>query len=82
VVPVVNYRNPDGRFVSEIRPALTWKTCEDPRREIAENTARFAANLENDIYAHPDEWLWVHRRFKGDLGPLRPEEWIEGRSRR
>ena len=82
VLPVVNYRLPDGRFVTEIRPALEWKAAEDPNREIAENTARFAKDIEADVYSHPEQWHWVHRRFKGDLGPLRPEEWSEGRSRR
>jgi KDO2-lipid IV(A) lauroyltransferase len=81
VLSVVNYRTEKGDFVTEIRSPLAWTECEDPRLEVAENTARFAAVLEKDIYAHPGQWLWTHRRFKGDLGPLRPGEWLEGRSR-
>jgi KDO2-lipid IV(A) lauroyltransferase len=85
VLPVVNYRREDGKYVSDIRPEIAWKPAaegEDPRIEIGENTARFAQVLEKDIYAHPEQWLWTHRRFKGDLGPLRSGEWLEGRSRR
>jgi KDO2-lipid IV(A) lauroyltransferase len=81
VVPVVNYRRADGKFVTHIRPALEWVATVDPNAEIGENTARFARVLEKDIYDHPEQWLWTHRRFKGDLGPLRPGEWLEGRSR-
>lgn len=81
VLPVVNYRSPNGRFVTDIRPPISWEKCEDPRLEVATNTARFAEQLEKDIYAHPEQWLWTHRRFKGELGPLRPGEWLEGRSR-
>lgn len=81
VLPVINYRTPAGRFVTEIRPPLSWKNSEDSRLEIAENTAAFAQVLEKDIFAHPEQWLWTHRRFKGELGPLRPGEWLEGRSR-
>jgi KDO2-lipid IV(A) lauroyltransferase len=81
VVPVVNYRKPDGRMVVDIRPALEWRPADDPNLEIAMNTAFFASELEKDIYAHPDQWLWTHRRFKGDLGPIREDEWLGGRAR-
>jgi KDO2-lipid IV(A) lauroyltransferase len=81
VVPVVNYRKPDGRMIVDIRPALGWRPAEDANLEIALNTAYYASELEKDIYAHPEQWLWTHRRFKGDMGPLREDEW-RGRSRR
>lgn len=81
VVPVVNYRRPDGRMIVDIRPALRWREASDPNVEIALNTAFYASELEKDIYAHPDQWLWTHRRFKGDMSPLREDEW-RGRSRR
>jgi KDO2-lipid IV(A) lauroyltransferase len=82
VLPVVSYRDNHGKFRVEIRPALKWESGQEPQREIATNTARFAAELEKDIYAHPEQWLWTHRRFKGDLGPLRSDEWDQGRSRK
>jgi KDO2-lipid IV(A) lauroyltransferase len=83
VLPVVSFRDSQGRFRVEIREALGWEVYSNSStREIAINTARFAADLEKDIYSHPDQWLWVHRRFKGELGPLRAEEWDEGRSRK
>ncbi|MDR3608102.1 MAG: lysophospholipid acyltransferase family protein [Oligoflexia bacterium] len=83
VLPVVNYRCPDGTYRVEIRPALSWETSPtgDKTEELGINTARYASVLEKDIYAHPDQWLWTHRRFKGDLSPLRPGEWREGRPR-
>ncbi|HUP56371.1 MAG TPA: lysophospholipid acyltransferase family protein [Bdellovibrionota bacterium] len=81
VVPVVNYREPSGRLVIDIRPALRWHASQDPSLEIAVNTAHYAAELEKDIYAHPEQWLWTHRRFKGDLSPIRDGEWSEGRAR-
>jgi KDO2-lipid IV(A) lauroyltransferase len=81
VLPVVNYRVPGGRAVVEIRPPLEWKPGEDPVRELAENTALYAERIERDIRAHPEQWLWIHRRFKGDLTPLRDGEWNEHRAR-
>jgi KDO2-lipid IV(A) lauroyltransferase len=81
VLPVVNYREPDGRYRIEIRPPIRWEEG-DPATEVAANTARFAGLLEKDIFAHPEQWLWIHRRFKGDLSPIREGEWAEGRARR
>ena len=82
VLPVLNYRDTRGRFVVEIRPPAAWLESRDSSYELAANTAAYAAQLEKDIYAHPDQWLWIHRRFKGDLSPLRPGEWSEGRARK
>jgi KDO2-lipid IV(A) lauroyltransferase len=81
VLPVVNFMTREGKTRTEIRPALEWIKDVDSSREIALNTARYAKVMEADIYLHPDQWLWVHRRFKGDLSPLRPEEWSESRKR-
>lgn len=82
VLPVVNYRGSHGRFVIEILPALEWIEDANPQRELALNTARYASVLESHIRTHPEQWLWTHRRFKGDLSPLREGEWLEGRPRR
>ena len=82
VLPVVNYRDPDGRFIVEIRPPVVWQSHENPDYELAANTAAFVGELERDIYRHPEQWLWIHRRFKGDLSPLREGEWMGGRTRR
>lgn len=81
VLPVVNYRTEGGRYVTQIYPALEWISDENSKRELALNTARYVSVLETHVREHPEQWLWIHRRFKGDLSPLRPEEWEEGRSR-
>ncbi len=81
VIPVVNHRLPDGRFIVEMLPPLEWIAHEDPNYELALNTANYAKFLEGHIRQYPEQWLWSHRRFKGDLGPLREGEWFEGRAR-
>lgn len=86
VLPVVNYRLPGGRHVVEIRPALEWVEGASggeasQEEEIARNTARYAEEMERDVRSHPEQWLWIHRRFKGDLSPLRKDEWSQGRPR-
>lgn len=81
LIPVVNYRIRGGKFIIEVRPEVPWQAGPNPSRELAANTARYAAAIERDIYSHPEQWLWTHRRFKGDLTPLRPGEWDEKRAR-
>ena len=45
----------------------------DTRADIVENTARFNKILEGLVKQHPDQWLWVHRRWKtrppGEVSP-------------
>jgi len=36
----------------------------DEKTDIVENTARFTRVIEDYIRAHPDQWLWVHKRWK------------------
>lgn len=82
ILPVVNYRNGNGDFVVDIRPSLKWIETENSELAVASNTAFYVRELEKDIYAYPEQWLWIHRRFKGDRSPLREGEWIQGRARR
>lgn len=82
VLPVVNYRTPDGHLVVDVRPPLEWLGDSDSACELAKNTAHYAKKVEDDIITHPDQWLWTHRRFKGDLSPLREGEWSNGRPRK
>ena len=100
ILPVHNYRKPNGRFTIEILPPFEWQTefkmgdrsgsdsasikgieLSHSHYELAANTARFASILEKDIINHPEQWLWVHNRFKGDLSPLRAGEWEGARVR-
>jgi KDO2-lipid IV(A) lauroyltransferase len=36
----------------------------DAERDILENTARFAKVIEGIIREHPEQWVWVHARWK------------------
>jgi Kdo2-lipid IVA lauroyltransferase/acyltransferase len=43
---------------------VEWIRCEDSEQEIAANTANFTRLLEGCIRQYPEQWLWVHRRWK------------------
>lgn len=81
VLPVFNHRNTDGTFDVDIQPPAPWIVDPNPTRELALNTAAYSRVIEKHILEFPEQWLWIHRRFKGDLSPLRADEWDAGRAR-
>ncbi len=78
---VVNYRKPDGSFVVRIEAPIAWQAEGSVQLQVAKMTAEYSSRIESHVREHPEQWLWTHRRFKGDLGPLRADEWESGRTR-
>ena len=52
------------KFVIRIDPALEIVRTGAREHDIETNTARFAAAIERQIKAYPDQWLWIHKRWK------------------
>jgi KDO2-lipid IV(A) lauroyltransferase len=44
-------------------PAVEVVRTGDGATDICENTQRFTRVIENYIRRHPDQWLWLHRRW-------------------
>jgi KDO2-lipid IV(A) lauroyltransferase len=55
-----------GRKVYRLRfePAVELVRSGHEEADVRENTARFTRVIEDYIRAHPDQWLWVHKRWK------------------
>jgi len=45
-------------------PAIELVRSGDDARDIRENTQRFTLAVENYVRRYPDQWLWLHRRWK------------------
>jgi KDO2-lipid IV(A) lauroyltransferase len=45
-------------------PAVELVRTGDDAADIRENTQRFTRVIENCIRRNPDQWLWLHRRWK------------------
>ncbi len=45
-------------------PAVELVRSGDEERDIRENTARFTRVVESFVRRYPDQWLWVHKRWK------------------
>ena len=65
VMPAASWREPDGTHVLKFWPPLTTITDPDVGAEIRKNTRSYNAALELAIVRHPEQWWWVHRRWKG-----------------
>lgn len=68
-IPAFIHRRPDGRHLVEIHPPLPAPTEGSTEDRIRQLTATATATIEKHIRAHPEQWVWVHRRWR-----TRPEE--------
>ncbi len=53
-----------GRYRLRFEPALELVRTGDDEADAVANTARFTKAIEDIVRRFPDQWLWVHRRWK------------------
>lgn len=58
-----------GKYRLRFEPPVTLTRTGDTERDIFENTQKFAKVIENIIRKHPDQWVWLHGRWK-----MRPKD--------
>jgi len=54
----------ENRYVLHFLPALQLVNTGDDDRDAIANTQLFTSALEDIIRRYPEQWLWVHRRWK------------------
>ena len=60
VIPCAHYRLPGGRYQIEFGPPLE----NFPSGDEEADTARINRTIEHYVRKHPEQYLWVHKRFK------------------
>lgn len=65
IVPLAGvWDKKEGKYIAihgdAIEPAMTG----DRQADIVTTTARFTAEVEKMIREYPDQWLWIHKRWK------------------
>jgi KDO2-lipid IV(A) lauroyltransferase len=63
MLPFFFHRRPDGRY--QLRIGTAWPQWSEAGGERA--AAIYMRELEAEVRAHPEQYLWVHRRFKTRL---------------
>lgn len=53
-----------GKYVARIGRALEFESTGDRQRDIENFTALFTADIEKMVRDFPEQWFWVHRRWK------------------
>jgi KDO2-lipid IV(A) lauroyltransferase len=53
-----------SKYILRFDPAVELIRTEDNEADIVANTAKFTKVIENVIRQYPNQWLWVHRRWK------------------
>jgi len=72
VVPAASWREPDGTHVLRFEEAVPPIECENPGEAIRRNTRAYSAALERLVLRHPEQWIWMHRRWKVQPGTRVP----------
>lgn len=64
VVPAASWREPGGQHVLRFEEALPVVESDDPNEAIRANTRVYNAALERLILRHPEQYFWMHRRWR------------------
>jgi KDO2-lipid IV(A) lauroyltransferase len=64
VVPAFCIRQPDDTHRIRLQPALNLEFTENKEADLHRATAIITGAVEQAVRDHPDQWLWIHNRWK------------------
>jgi KDO2-lipid IV(A) lauroyltransferase len=64
LVYFVIWRLPDGTHRARFNPPVELERGGDTAATVERHTAAFTHWLEERIREHPDQWMWIHRRWR------------------
>lgn len=74
IFPAFMHKNSDNTHTLEIFPPLYAEQTSDKRKDIRQTTQKLAALIEAHIKKYPEEWFWLHDRWKAMRTDFTPEE--------
>ncbi|OEU64700.1 MAG: hypothetical protein BA867_02330 [Desulfobacterales bacterium S5133MH16] len=82
VIPIFCNRNDDGMLSINIEPPLILKKTDDLRTDLKTNTQIMTDAIEKAIRRYPEQWFWVHKRWRKYYPHLYSEDMARRRRRR
>ena len=64
MVPIFMVRLQDGSHRIIVKPEIPLVQTGDLKHDIRQNTAHINLAIEEMVRQYPDQWLWMHRRWK------------------
>ena len=74
IFPAFMHKNFDGTHTLEIFPPLYVEKTSDKHADIKKMTQHLATLIEEHVRKYPDEWFWLHDRWKSMRLEFEPEE--------
>jgi len=82
VLPVFCTRNDNGAFTISLEPPLVLKRTGDLGADLRTNTQIMTDVIEKMVRKYPEQWFWVHKRWRKYYPHLYPEDLARRRRRR
>jgi KDO2-lipid IV(A) lauroyltransferase len=82
VLPIFCVREPNGQLIMEVNSPLEMKRTGDLRTDLQINTQIITDAVEETVRKYPDQWFWVHKRWKKFYPELYPEYQARRKRRR
>ena len=64
VLPIFTTRMPDGRYLTEIGQQVGTVHTGNRDRNVLVNTQNYTKVIEDHIRKYPEQWFWLHQRWK------------------
>lgn len=64
VIPVYTIRKNDGKHLIQFLPEIEFKEEESQEQTMVAMTQRYNSFIEDVVRKHPEQWMWVHKRWK------------------
>lgn len=78
ILPSFIIRQSDGTHRAIIEPPLTLKRCDVKEKELVINTQKFTKIIESYIRKYPEQWIWMHKRWKTRPDTSKTDKYANG----
>ncbi len=68
IVPTYIFLGDDNLQHMHILPAMPLVNTGDEEADMVANTQQFTSFIEEQVRKHPDQWVWMHERWKTQPG--------------